>query len=135
MIITAIFSFNLQQEALTNSNEAIVLPDLNLQSQELAVRNQCNPQPDLINAPNFSSNRIFEMKEVPSFHELEVNSDSTRKAPEVLMAEKQFATRSTKVSFPIKFGENSRKRKRTDDVVKSPLQRKMEHLDKEKERR
>jgi hypothetical protein len=51
------------------------------------------------------------------------------------MAEKQFATRTTKVSFPIKFGENSRKRKRTDDVVKSPLQRKMEHLDKEKERR
>ena len=117
------------QDALTKSNEAMVLPDLNFQTQDLGIRNQCNPQPD----PNTSN--FPDYNQVPSFHELEVKSDGTRKAPEILKADKQFTTRMTNISFPIKFGENSRKRKRTDDVVKSALQRKIEHLDKEKERR
>ena len=107
----------------------MVLPDLTFQNQYLAVRNQCNPQPDP-NTPNFPN-----YNQVPSFHELEVKSDGTRKTPEILKADKQFTTRMTNISFPIKFGENSRKRKRTDEGVKSALQRKMEHLDKEKERR
>ena len=105
----------------------MVLPDLNFQSQDIAIRHQCNPQPDTPNFPDY--------QHVPSFHELEVKSDVTRKAPEILKADKQFTTRMANISFPIKFGENSRKRKRTDEGVKSALQRKMEHLDKEKERR
>ncbi len=135
MFITGPF-FTLLQEALPKSNQAVILPDaLNFQNQQLAIQNPCNSHADP-NTPYFPSNHIFEMKaEVPPFHELEVKPDSTRETPEVLKNEKQYATRMTKVSFPIKFGENSRKRQRTNDGVKSALQRKMEHLDKEKERR
>lgn len=123
------------QEEMKKSNEAMVLPDaFNFQNQELVIPNTCNSHADP-NTLYFPSNRTFERKEVPSFHEVQVKSDSARKASEVLKNEKQYATRMTTVSFPVKFGENSRKRQRTNDGVKSALQRKMEHLDKEKERR
>ncbi|CAB4007071.1 transcription factor-like 5 isoform X1 [Paramuricea clavata] len=123
------------QEEMKKSNEAMVLPDaFNFQNQELVIPNTCNSHADP-NTLYFPSNRTFEKKEVPSFHEVQVKSDIARKASEVLKNEKQYATRMTTVSFPVKFGENSRKRQRTNDGVKSALQRKMEHLDKEKERR
>ena len=88
----------------------------------------------------FLAHQSLEMKE-PSFPEggVGIKSESAEKASEV-QNEKPYATRMPKISSPIrellKSGENSRKRQRTgSDVAKSALQRKMYHLDKEKERR
>lgn len=76
------------------------------------------------------------MKEVPRFHEVDVKLDSARKlTSEILQNQNRNATGGPRVTCPIKFGENSRKRQRTNDGAKTALQRKMEHLDKEKERR
>lgn len=112
---------------------------LNFGNQELSVQNICNPDTER-NTSCFPVHRFFGMKEEPSFSTCreEIKSDSVIKASEVLKneLEKQFASRLPRVPLPIKFGENSRKRQRTNgDVVKSAFQRKMEHLDKEKERR
>lgn len=113
---------------------------LNFCNQELSVQNTCNPQTAERNTSSFPVHRVFGMKEGPSFSTRgeEMKSDSVSKATKILKneLEKQFATRLPRVPLPIKFGENSRKRQRTNgDAVKSAFQRKMEHLDKEKERR
>lgn len=123
-------------EALKKPNEALPSPEtLNFQSHELPSQNTCNPHVDH-STPYFPPNRIFEMKEVPRFNEVDVKLDSARKlASEILQNQNQHATGVPRVTFPIKFGENSRKRQRTNDGVKTALQRKIDHLDKEKERR
>lgn len=112
---------------------------LNFGNQELSVQNTCNSHTER-NTSSFPVHRVLGMKEEPSFSTCgeEMKSDSATKATKILKneLEKQFATRLPRVPLPIKFGENSRKRQRTNgDAVKSAFQRKMEHLDKEKERR
>ena len=124
------------QETPKKPNEVSTLPEtLNFQSHELPSQNTCNSHVDQ-NTPYFPSNQIFEMKEASRLNEVDVQLDSARKlASEILQNSNQHATGVPKIKFPIKFGENSRKRQRTNDGVKSALQRKMDHLDKEKERR
>ena len=123
------------QEVPKKSEKDIILVDaVNFQNQELAIHGTSSSYVDP-NTPYFGPNHVFDMKEVPSFSEVQVKSDVGTKASEVLKNEKQYSARMAKVSFPIKFGENNRKRQRTNEGVKSALQRKMEHLDKEKERR
>lgn len=120
--------------ALKKPDEGMLLPDiLSFQNQEQAIQTTFNPHAGQ-NTSYFPPQRG--LKEAPSFHEVASESDSTRKVPEMLKDEKQCATTIQRISLPLKFSENSRKRQRTSsNGVKSAFQRKMEHLDKEKERR
>lgn len=76
---------------------------------------------------------------VEPFHDMEEKCKiQARKASELLAKDEKdcVAMGTTKISPFIKIAENNRKRHRTaSDGIKTALQRKMEHLDKEKERR